>query len=158
MRADRALPNPTVFRAGLLALGGVQAYLGLYALLAPLGFYENFPFGRGWVALLPAYSEHLVRDVGGLFLLSAGVLIAAGVLLGRQLVAVALATFLLYSMPHTIYHYLNFGPFATADVVANVIGLGAQVLVPIALLALLWRSPVDAPEAAPAPRARARTR
>ena len=31
-------------------------------------FYEDFPLGRGWVEALPAYSEHLVRDVGGLFL------------------------------------------------------------------------------------------
>jgi hypothetical protein len=139
--SERGLPMPAVFRAALLALGAVQTGLGLYALISPSGFYRDFPFGRGWVELLPAYNEHLVRDVGGLFLLSGAVLLAAGVLLGRQLVAVALASFLLYSVPHTVYHYLNFGPFETPDVIANVIGLGAQVVIPVALLVVLWRVP-----------------
>src|SRR5680860_680432 len=107
MNTERPIPRPGLFRAALLALGGTQAILGLYALISPLGFYEDFPLGRGWVELLPSYSEHLVRDVGGLFLLSGAVLLAAGIYLGRRLVTVALASFLLYSVPHTVFHYLN---------------------------------------------------
>jgi hypothetical protein len=134
---DGSVPRPGVFRAALLALGGTQAFLGLYALISPLGFFEDFPLGRGWVAALPSYSEHLVRDVGGLFLLSAGVLIAAGVHLERRLAAIALGSFLLYSVPHTVFHYFNFERYETADVIANVLALGAQVLVPAGLLAAL---------------------
>ncbi len=134
---------PSLFRAALLALGGIQGFLGLYALISPLGFYEDFPFGRGWVGLLPSYSEHLVRDVGGLFLLSAAVLIAAGIYLERRLVAVALGSFLLFSVPHTIFHFLNFEPFDTPDVIANVIGLGSQVLIPVALLVVVARERPD---------------
>ncbi|HKJ35826.1 MAG TPA: hypothetical protein VKA36_04595 [Solirubrobacterales bacterium] len=143
MSTDDALPRPSLFRAALLALGGTQAFLGLYALISPLGFYEDFPLGRGWVAALPSYSEHLVRDIGGLFLLSGAVLIAAGIYLGRRLVAIALGSFLLFSVPHTLFHYLNFEPYETADVIINVIGLGGQVLIPIGLLVLLARSPAS---------------
>ena len=55
-------------------LAAVQATDGLYALLAPRSFYDDFPVGRGWVEALPAYSEHLVRDVGALFLATAVVM------------------------------------------------------------------------------------
>ena len=71
-----------VFRAVLGVLGAVQLIDGLYALLAPRSFYEDFPFGRGWVEALPAYNEHLVRDVGALFLATAVVLLAAAWFLG----------------------------------------------------------------------------
>lgn len=130
---------PGLFRAALLALGAVQAFLGAYALISPLGFYEDFPFGRGWVAALPEYSEHLVRDVGGLFIGTAIVLAAAAWFLSRRLVAVACISFLAYSLPHTIYHYFNLEPYDTLDVVANVIGLAATVVIPAALLVMLRR-------------------
>lgn len=136
-----------IFRAGLLALGAVQLINGLYALLAPRSFYDDFPFGRGWVAGLPEYSEHLVRDVGGLFLATAVVLIAAGIFLERRLILVALISFLAFSLPHTVFHLFNLEPYAIGDVIANLIALGATVLIPVGLLYLLARSP--APSAPP---------
>jgi hypothetical protein len=53
-------------RAVLGGLGAVQSIDGLWATFAPRSFYGDFPFGRGWVEALPAYNEHLMRDVGGL--------------------------------------------------------------------------------------------
>jgi hypothetical protein len=51
-------------RAGLLAYCGVTALVGVWAAGWPRGFYQDFPWpGHSWVALLPAYNEHLVRDV-----------------------------------------------------------------------------------------------
>jgi hypothetical protein len=44
-------------RALLAALGAVRLINGLWALFAPRSFYREFPFGRGWVELLPAYNE-----------------------------------------------------------------------------------------------------
>jgi hypothetical protein len=121
-------------RAGLLALGGIQAATGLYALAAPRSFYDGFPLGRAWVAALPDYNEHLVRDVGGLFLGIGFVLIAAGWLLERRLVIVALVGYLAFSVPHTLYHLFNLEPYEAADVVANVVTLAATVLLPLGLL------------------------
>lgn len=41
----------------------------LQAAFAPRSFFDDFPLGRGWVAVDgAAYNEHLVRDVGALFL------------------------------------------------------------------------------------------
>ena len=43
--------------------------VGVQAALFPRSFFEDFPLGRGWVAATGgAYNEHLVRDVGVLFL------------------------------------------------------------------------------------------
>lgn len=138
--ADRGfgLPAPLV-RAILAALAAIQAADGLYALLAPRSFYDDFPLGRGWVEALPAYSEHLVRDVGGLFLATAIVLAAAAIWLERRLVLVALVSFLAFSIPHTTYHLLNLGPYGTFDAVANVIALGFMVVGPLVILAAMVR-------------------
>ena len=131
--------NAVVFRAGLYALGLLQTFNGLYALAAPRSFYDDFPLGRGWVAALPDYSEHLVRDVGGLFLATGILLLAAGVYLERRLVDVELISFISFSLPHTIFHLFNLEPYETADTVGNVLGLLATVVVPIVLLAMLVR-------------------
>lgn len=41
---------------------------GVQAALLPRSFFEDFPLGRGWVAAAGGpYNEHLVRDVGVLF-------------------------------------------------------------------------------------------
>jgi hypothetical protein len=121
-------------RVALGSIGLIQLVDGLYALFAPSSFYADFPLGRGWVAALPAYNEHLVRDVGSLFLATAFLLLVAAALLERRLVIVAAITILLFSVPHTIYHVLNLGPYSTGDAIANVLGLAATVLLPLWVL------------------------
>lgn len=140
-------PSRTACRLVLGLLGAVQLTDGFYALLAPRSFYDDFPVGRGWVEALPAYNEHLVRDVGSLFLATAVVLFAAAIYLERRLVIVALASFLVYSVPHLIYHLLNLGPFGTGDAIAEGVSLALTVIVPAVLLAMLLRAP-SAPDRA----------
>lgn len=128
-----------MFRAVLAVLAASQASLAAMALLAPTYFYEEFPFGRGWVEALPAYNEHLIRDVGGLFLATAIVLGAAALWPQRRLVAVALVSFLAFSVPHTTYHLFNLEPYSTGDAIANVLALAGTVLAPLALLLIMRR-------------------
>ena len=115
------------FRVVLGALGAVQLIDGLWALLAPSSFYGDFPFGRGWVETLPAYNEHLMRDVGGLFLATGLVLVVAAVALERRMVLTAIFSYLLFAVPHATWHMFNLGPYETGDAVANVITLAATV-------------------------------
>jgi alkylhydroperoxidase family enzyme len=129
-----------IVRTILVILGGVQVVNGAWASIAPRSFYGDFPAGRGWVEALPAYNEHLMRDVGALFLATGFVLLAAAWFAGRRLVAVALVSYLLFSVPHAIFHLLNLGPYGTADAIANVLTLAATVLVPAALLVALARA------------------
>ena len=127
----------------LYSLGGIQFLNGLWITISPKSFYEDFPLGRGWVEALPAYNEHLTRDVGGLFLATGFILIVAAIHLERRLVQIALVSYLLFSIPHTVFHLFNLEPYATGDAVANVITLAATVLLPLWLLAAIRRQPLS---------------
>ena len=118
-------------RVILISLGAIQFVNGIWATLAPRSFYEDFPPLRGgWVEALPAYNEHLMRDVGGLFLATGFLLLVAAARLERRLVLVASLSYLLFSVPHAIYHYLNLEPYGTGDAVGNAIALAATVILP----------------------------
>jgi len=127
------------FRAVLYVLGGIQLVNGIWITISPTSFYDDFPLGRGWVEALPAYNEHLMRDVGGLFMATGLVLVVAGFWLERRVVGLALGSYLLFAIPHTIYHLLNLEPYGTGDAVGNVIALAATVVLPLYLLVLLAR-------------------
>jgi hypothetical protein len=127
-------------RVILIALGGIQFVNGIWATLAPRSFYEDFPLGiGGWVSALPSYNEHLMRDVGGLFMATGFILLAAAVWLERRLLAVALVSYLLFAVPHAIFHFFNLEPFGTGDVIGNVVALTATVVLPVWLLVVAVR-------------------
>lgn len=133
------------FRIVLYVLGGIQLLNGIWITLSPTSFYDDFPLGRGWVEALPSYNEHLMRDVGGLFMATGLVLVVAGLWLERRVVMLALGSYLLFAIPHTIYHLLNLEPYGTGDAIGNVIALGATVVLPVYLLVLLAREGAATP-------------
>jgi AhpD family alkylhydroperoxidase len=150
--SERPLPYPNAFRAVMGALGAVQLVNGVWAVLAPRSFYDDFPAGRGgWVSALPEYNEHLMRDVGGLFLATGFVLLAAAVWLGRRLTLVALVSYLLFAVPHAVYHAFNLEPYSTGDAIANAVALALTVLLPAALLVLMSRPPAASAAGGAAP-------
>jgi hypothetical protein len=101
------------------------------------------------VAALGAYDEHLVRDIGSLFIGLGVLMVVAAVRLQRTLAYVAVTVWLTFAVPHTIWHMFNLGPYSATDTVANVISLGWTVVGGLILLALLRDS---APARAGAPR------
>ncbi len=118
---------------GYLAL--VSLEIGLWAQFAPRSFYDHFPgLGRAWVSVDGPYNEHLVRDVGGLNLGLAAVLIIAIVTLSRPTIIAAAAASLLYGIPHLTYHIVNTDGLASGDVAASLGGLALFAVVPIAVI------------------------
>jgi hypothetical protein len=118
---------------GYLALVSLQ--IGLWAQFAPRSFYDDFPgLGRAWVAVDGPYNEHLVRDVGGLNLALAAVLIVAMVTLSRPVIIAASIASLLYGVPHLVYHIANHDGLATSDVVISLGGLALFAAIPIGLI------------------------
>lgn len=79
--------------------------------------------------------------MGALFVATGALMLMAAVWLERRLVLAALVTWLLFALPHTIYHFGNLGPYDTTDTIGNVVTLSLTVLVPLALLAVLVRRP-----------------
>ena len=69
----------TPFRRVVLAVAAAFGlFVGIWAQFFPEGFYSSFPgLGFHWVSENGAFDEHLIRDVGGLYLgLSAITLVA----------------------------------------------------------------------------------
>lgn len=103
-----------IARACLAAIGLVMLPTGLQAALAPRSFFDDFPLGRGWIAAEGgAYDEHLVRDVGLLFLALIIVTLWAA-WRGEFLVPVAVA-WLVQGVGHLAYHVGHLGGLDGVD-------------------------------------------
>ncbi len=105
-----------------------------------MSFYTSFPIaGHGWVALLPPYNEHLIRDVGE-FSLALTVVLGAAAVTGQWLLSiVAICALALYAVPHAVYHALHLEGFSTADAAAQMVGIGLQLTLVGVVGWLLWR-------------------
>jgi hypothetical protein len=122
-------------RGGLITLAVTQGPVGLWALVAPHSFYDDFPLGRGgWVSELGPYNEHLVVDYGSLTLALVLVIAAAAIVMERTLVLVAASAYLVWSVPHFIYHLATIDEYGTGDAIGNVITLTFTVALPLAIL------------------------
>ena len=125
---------------GYLALVSLQ--IGAWAQFAPRSFYDDFPgLGRTWVSVDGPYNEHLVRDVGGLYLALAVLVIAAMITLSRGLVITASVAVLVSGVPHLVYHLVRRDGLSAGDLVASLAGLTAITVIPIVLLWTELRSP-----------------
>ena len=94
-----------LLRSGLLLLAATPLFSGLWALILPRSFYDDFPLpSSDWVSTLGPYNEHLIRDYGALNLALTILLVAAALLLERRVVQVALVTWLVYATPHLVFH------------------------------------------------------
>ena len=126
-------------------LAVTPAWVGIWATAAPHGFYDQFPGGgHHWVTAVGAYDEHLVRDVGALYLGSLVLLGFAFVWLDRRLVQAALVSYAVAGLPHLIYHLTALDGFSTGDAVAEIAGLALNVVLPLALLPATRRKAVTA--------------
>ncbi|HYJ23287.1 MAG TPA: DUF4345 family protein [Solirubrobacterales bacterium] len=124
--------SPTTARAALGFLFVSALVIGLTAAVAPRTFYDDFPFVASWVELLPPYNEHLVTDVGGLYLGFAVLFAWAAWTLDRTLVRAVCVAWLLTATLHLIFHSGHLDGFSTTDAVAELATL-ATLLIPPAV-------------------------
>jgi len=108
---------------------------GLPAALAPRFFYDHFPFAAEWVHLLPPYNEHLVTDVGELYLGFAVMFGWAAWTCQRTLVRAVCSAWILSATLHLIFHAAHLEDFGAGDAAAEIFSL-AVLLVPAVLA--LW--------------------
>ena len=130
----------TVVRIGLALLALTEVIVGGWAQVAPAGYYRAFPSaGHAWVALLPPYNEHLVRDVGSLSLALTFVLAVAAVVGEARLARIALIAFAIYGVPHAVFHALHLEGFPPWDAWAQTAGLVLQLVLAVAVFLLTLR-------------------
>lgn len=132
MRAKRAI-------AACLAASGF--YVGVWASVLPASFYETFPgLHQSWISTDGPYNEHLIRDVGGLYLgLAVATAIAAFLSRpeGLALVGVAWSTF---SVVHLLYHATHLEAMSPVDRVNSQAVLLATLIGAIILCAPFVRT------------------
>ncbi len=118
----------------LLAIAIAMLPVGVQAAFAPKSFYDDFPLGRGWIATEGgAYNEHLVRDVGVLFL--ALVIVTAWTALRSRPSRPVAVAWLVQGVLHVVYHADHLDGYKTIDKVGMI---GSLVLVPALALIALW--------------------
>ncbi len=92
-------------RVALMMLALPNLFAGLWAVVAPSSWYENFP---GWsphlVAALPPYNEHLATDAGAGLFASGLLALLAAFLMRRDVIIVAMTGYLAFALPHALYH------------------------------------------------------
>lgn len=121
--------SPNAARAALALLLLAAISIGLTATLAPQTFYDDFPFLRHWVDLLPPYNEHLITDVGGLYLGFAVLFAWAAWTLQPTLVRAVCSAWLLTAAIHLVFHATHLDDFSAGDAIAEVASL-AFLLIP----------------------------
>jgi hypothetical protein len=124
-------------RLALILLLVPALLIGFTAAAFPRTFYEEFPFLAQWVSLLPPYNEHLVTDVGGLYLGFALLFAWAAVTLERTLIRAACSAWLLTASLHLIFHAGHLEDFSTADAIAEIASLAFLLIPPVAAI---WAS------------------
>jgi len=126
------LPVSMVLRVGVWFLAGVLLAVGAVATLAPRTFYDRIP----WVSLAPPYSEHLMRDYGAMNLALALVMVVAAVTMDRLMVRTTLAAYVVFAVPHLVFHVLHHHRYTTTEVVGETTSLSIAALLPLGLLLL----------------------
>jgi len=127
-----------LIRFALIYLVVTIGVLAAWILIAPKGFYDNFPGGSAhWVSVLPPYNEHLERDFGAAALALTVLAALAALWMERRLIQAAALSLLAAGVPHFAYHLTTTEHLSTGDNAGSLIGLGLDVLLPLALLYLV---------------------
>lgn len=125
---------------GLIALFMLPT--AIQATFAPESWYDEFPLGRSWVPVEGgAYDEHLVRDVGVLFL--ALIIVTVWSARRREAMTVVAIAWLVQGVFHLVFHIGHLDGLETADQVGLV---GSLVSIPILAAVSLWagvRAPIN---------------
>jgi hypothetical protein len=136
-------------RIGLIYLAVTLGLLAVWILIAPRGFYDNFPGGSAnWVSALPPYNEHLERDFGAAALGLAFLAGLAAYWMERRVVQAAGLALLAAGIPHLAYHATTTEHYSTGDNLASLIALALNVVLP---LGILYLASDGAQRAAPRP-------
>lgn len=120
----------TATRAFAIALALPQTVIGVWAVVSPRGWYDNFPgLGPALAAAEPPFNAHLITDAGAGFLATGGLLLGVSLFGDPAAMRIAAIGYLLFCGPHLAWHAAN--PSARLDTfndVLNVVLIGAQVL------------------------------
>jgi hypothetical protein len=122
-------------RIVLAVTAALGLFVGAWAAVLPHGFYSSFPgLGFIWVAVDGPFNEHLIRDVGGLYLaISAATVWAIFSREHSATRAVGIA-WVVFGVLHFSYHASHLHGMSTANAVGELIGLGTSLVLGVMLV------------------------
>jgi len=125
----------TVHRIALLVSIVLALTVGVWAYFFPGAFYSSFPgLGAHWIDEDGPFNEHLIRDVGGMYLaLGAASIVSLVRFSGANALVIGTA-WTTFGALHFGYHAAHLGEMAPPDALGNVVTLGLSLLLGIALL------------------------
>jgi hypothetical protein len=139
-----------ITRVAMALLAVIGVVTGAWALLAPAAWFRSYPFGLNWVPMDGPYNQHLAVDAGAFFL-ALGVLAAiAAVAADSLLCRVTAVGWLVFGVPHLVYHAAHRPMDMSAGGFALMV-IAAAAMVVIAAVALLAAPRGRVPLRDPAP-------
>ena len=101
----------------MVVLAVPQLAIGIWAMVAPHHWYENFPgVHPHLISAEPPYNAHLATDAGiGFFATGVGLVLAAALGAVDRVSTSRSVTFLAFAVPHTLYHALHEAPGLTGS-------------------------------------------
>jgi hypothetical protein len=125
----------TIRRIILAVTAALGLFVGAWAAFWPTSFYDAFPgFGRIWIAIDGPFNDHLIRDVGALYLALAGASVAAIFSRHPDAGRVVGVAWTVFGIPHLVYHLAHLGSLAPIDVAGNIVSLGGSLVLGIVLM------------------------
>jgi hypothetical protein len=123
-------------RVALVALAIGNGATGLLARLDPRVFYDDFPFGRAWVAADGPYNEHLVTDFGAALLAIAALCLVGVWRPTREVVVAAAVVNIVLGAFHIVYHAGVADLLSRTDNILSFTSIGLGIVLGLGMLAL----------------------
>lgn len=124
-----------IHTAALALSAAIAFFVGGWAFFAPHSFYDSFPGVLGtWISTDGPFNEHLIRDVGAMYL-GLGVASAAGLVWRTPAVFRTLGlAWTVFGALHLGYHLGNLDHLDAANAVGSIVSLSIALALGVALL------------------------
>jgi len=141
--------QPRWVRIVIVLLAVPNLITGLWALVAPRNWFDNFP---GWapelVAAIPPYNEHLAFDAGAGLFASGVVMLVAAMWPRREIIITAAIAYLAFALPHFLWHLFNPADgLEPAEDTVNAVSLALAVVGAGTVLLWQWHPSIREPGA-----------
>ncbi|MGA1836906.1 hypothetical protein VD659_08230 [Herbiconiux sp. 11R-BC] len=125
----------TARRIILAVTAAIGLFVGAWAAFWPREFYDAFPgLGRIWIAVDGPFNEHLIRDVGALYLALAGASVAAIFSRTPDAARAVGVAWTVFGVPHLAYHLAHLESLAPLDALGNIVSLGGCLALGLVLM------------------------